>query len=334
MQGTAAIISSGALAAYPLALRLLAIAALIVLAGSLMAKWEGGSQQATLNRLNSRIFIPCLVFASLNRTPLTLSEAVIMGLGAVLFSAACYPLARWWFPRDPADREETWIPLMFSSSATLLLPLAYLLFGSQGLTKAAFFHLAALLLRYTVGERCAGRSAQVAAFLKTPVLHAVLIALLFAQLEIDLPQQADELLWLVEKGIGMMALGALPVLLMSHGYALYWLRLQGGRLWSPVALARALWLPLVAVLAIVVLRLTGLAPLDKGYDLLHYLDLRTSEAILLLAAALPSTVSLLQLPIDTVPSPRTATLVLASSLFSLCVIVLTVIAINSRLFSS
>ena len=69
-------------------------------------------------------------------------------------------------------------------------------------------------------------------------------------------------------------------------------------------------------------------------DLLHYLDLRTSEAILLLAAALPSTVSLLQLPIDTVPSPRTATLVLASSLFSLCVIVLTVIAINSRLFSS
>ncbi|NJD37723.1 MAG: hypothetical protein FIA89_05285 [Geobacter sp.] len=335
MQGTTAIISSGALAAYPLGLRLLAIAALIVLAGSLMAKWEGGNQQATLERLISRVFIPCLVFASLNRTPLTLSEALIMAGAALLYSSACYPLARWWLSRNAAEKTEVWGPLLFSSSATLLLPLAYLLFGSQGLTKAAFFHLTALLLYYTVGKWSAGMPAQLGAFLKTPTLHAVLIALLLALLEIDLPQQVDELLWLVEKGIGMMALGALPVLLMSHGYALCCLRLQGGSYWSPVALIRALWLPLLAVLAIAVLRLSGLAPLDKGYDLLHYLDLRTTEAILLLAAALPCTVSLLQQPkTDSELSPRTTSLVLASSLYALFVIVLTVMAINRYLFSS
>lgn len=328
------VISSGVLAAYPLVLRLLFIAASIVLAGSLMAKWEGGGQQATLERLNSRIFIPCLVFASLSRTPLTLLEAVIMGSGAFLFSAACYPLARWWFHSDATARYEARIPILFSSTATLLLPLAYLLFGSQGLTKAAFFHLTTLLLYHTVGMRCISQPAQIGAFLKTPTLHAVLIALLLALLEIDLPQQADELLWLVEKGIGMMALGALPVLLMSHGYALYCLRLQGGGFWSPVALFRALWLPLLAVLAITVLRLSGLAPLDKGYDLQQYLDFRTSEAILLLAAALPCTVTPLLQSADIMMSPRAATLVLTSSLFALLVIILAVIAVNRYLFGN
>jgi hypothetical protein len=75
----AALISSGATAAQSLSLRILVTAVIIIVAGALMAKWEGGGQQKTLARLNSQIFIPCLIFAAMNRTPLTLSEALTMG---------------------------------------------------------------------------------------------------------------------------------------------------------------------------------------------------------------------------------------------------------------
>lgn len=316
---------SGSVAAYLLSVRLLATAFIIVGAGSLMARWEGGGQQRTLERLNNYVFIPCLVFAALNRTPLTLSEALIMAAGALLLTLAA-TLPVWLGPSSGTDNR---IPLLFGCTGTLLLPFSFLLFGSQGLAKATFFHLTAQLLLHTCGMRCSGRPSQLAAFLKTPALHAMLLALLLKLIELDLPQQLKELLWLVEKGIGMMALGALPVLLMSHGYALYGLRTEGAPLWSPSALFRTLWLPLTALAAVVALRSTGIAPLDKGYDLLRYLDLRTTEAILLLAATLPCA-----LPPSAPPGGTLNTSpALASSLYALAAITLVIIMINRYLFT-
>ena len=335
MTGTAAaLISSGATAAQFLSLRILATAMIIIVAGSLMAKWEGGGQQSTLARLNSQIFIPCLIFAAMNRTPLTLSEALTMGAGALFFSLCSYPLAHWWVARDPDGDRNGFISMMFGSTSTLLLPLAYLLFGSQGLTKAAFFHLVNLFLIYTWGRWRAGHPTQLTAFLKTPTLHAVLLALGLKLFELELPGQLQDLLWLVEKGIGMMASGALPILLISHGYALYCLRSSGGAWWSGAALLRMLWLPLVATVLILVLRAIGLTPLDKGYDLMHYLDLRTTEAILLLASALPCTISAFWRPGDTPLSKRDSSLLLSSALLSIIAFGLLVYVINRYIFNS
>lgn len=257
-----------------------------------------------------------------------------MGGGALFYALFTYPLARWWVAHDPHGDKNGFIPMLFSSTGTLLLPLAYLLFGSQGLTKAAFFHLMNLLLIDTFGCRCSGHPARLTAFLKTPALHAVLLALVLKMFKLELPGYLQELFWLVEKGIGMMAHGALPILVISHGYALYCLRSTGATWWSGAALLRMLWLPLVAALLIMLLRKIGLAPLDKGYDLIHYLDLRTSEAILLLAAALPCTVTAFRQPGDSPLSPRNGSLALSSSLLSIIACAVLVWIINRYLFSS
>lgn len=208
MEAATTAISNGAAAAQTLSLLVLVIATIITLAGALMARWEGGEHQSTLARLNDQIFIPCLVFAALGRTPLQLSDLLVMGAGAAFFTACCYPLAHWWVKRDVSSDRSGFIPMLFGSTGTLLLPLAYLLFGSQGLAKATFFHLANLFLLYTWGQRSAGQPSQFTAFLKTPTLHAVLLATLLKGLQLDLPGQLQELLWLVERGIGMMAAGA------------------------------------------------------------------------------------------------------------------------------
>jgi len=334
MGAAVAIISSGSAAAQSLSLRILVTAIIIILAGALMARCEGGKQQTTLARLNSQIFIPCLVFVALNRTPLQLSEALIMVAGALLFSVGCYPLAHWWVARDPDGDKNGFISMLFGSTSTLLLPLAYLLFGSQGLAKATFFHLTSLFLLYTWGRRRAGHPSQFVAFLKTPTLHAVLLALVFKLFQLELPGQLQDLLWLVEKGVGMMATGALPILLISHGYALYCLRSSGASWWSGAAIIRMIWLPLVATVMILFIRSVGLAPLDRGYDLMRYLDLRTSEAILLLASALPCTISAFWRPGDKALSHRNSSLILSSALFSVIAFSLLVFLINRYIFNS
>jgi hypothetical protein len=152
--------------------------------------------------------------------------------------------------------------------------------------------------------------------------------------ELELPGQLQDLLWLVEKGIGMMASGALPILLISHGYALYCLRSSGATWWSGAALIRMLWLPLVAIVLILILRVIGLAPLEKGYDLMHYLDLRTTEAILLLASALPCTISAFWRPGDSPLSNRDSSLLLSSALLSIPAFGLLVSIINRYIFNS
>jgi hypothetical protein len=334
MVTTTALVSSGVSAAQLLSFRILLTAVIIALAGALIAKGEGGGHQITLARLNRQIFIPCLVFAALNRTPLHLSEAIMMSSGAVLLSLCSYPLAHWWVARAPDKDASGYLPMLFGSTSTLLLPLAYLLFGSQGLAKATFFHLANLLLLYTWGMRLTKQPTRLTEFLKTPTLHAVLLALLLKLFELDLSGQVQELLWLVEKGIGMMAAGALPMLLISHGYALFCLRSSGATWWSPVALVRMVWLPLVAFGLILTMRATGLAPLDKGYDLMQYLDLRTSEAILLLASSLPGTVSLFWMPTCATLPRRSASLILASSLLSVIALALLLFMINRFIFSA
>jgi len=182
--------------------------------------------------------------------------------------------------------------------------------------------------------KCSGQPSKFRDFFKTPTLHAVLLALLLKQIEVDLPVQISELLWLVEKGILMMAAGALPLLLMNHGYSVCCLRSAGAGWWSPAALVRAMWLPLVAVAMIILMRYTGLAPMEKGYDLIQYLDLRTSEAILLLASAMPCTISLFRQPAGVTGSRRTDTLILSSTVISLFFLVVILCMINRYIYNS
>lgn len=321
---------NGLTSAQLLAFRVIATSIIIVFAGAIMGKKEGGSHQSTLDRLNNQVFIPCLIFFSLNRIPLFLSEALLMCGCAVIYSLSSYPLARWWRGRTSENDISTYVPLLFSSTSTLLLPLSYLLFGSQGLAKATFFHLTNQFLLDTWGMRCVGQPSRFGKFMKSPALHAALLALILKlTIEFEPSLQIRELLWLVEKGIGMMANGAIPILFISYGYSLSSMRLHGAGLWSPVAAIRMLWLPLVAAALILVLRATGYASMEKGYDLLRYLDLRTTESIMLLASALPC---VCWFSVDSTPTRRTSTLTISSALLSMVAIALLVYIINRHIF--
>ncbi len=332
--GSFMLVGSGLAAADILSLRMLAIAVFIVMAGVVLARWEGGTQQKNLTMLNDKIFIPCLLFTALNRNTPTFSEIVLIMLASVFLIVCYYPLARWWVRRENEVTVAAYIPMIFGSTGTLLLPISYLLFGTQGLSKATFFHLASTFMLYTWGMRISGQPSQLLAFLKMPALYAVILSLILESLDIVFPLRFLELIWLVEKGIGMMASGAIPILLMSHGYALYCLRTAGGAAWSPVALLRMVWFPATAVGLVFILRITGVFGVDKGYDLLKYLDLRTTEAILLIASVLPSGISIICPHIEKYVANRSNSLAFSSSLLSIISFVIVLFMINRYIFNS
>lgn len=333
MEPLAIISGDGSQTALLLAFRMLATALLIMAAGAVLARFEGGSHHTTLARLNGQVFIPCLVFAAMNRTPFQATDAAVMGLAAVIYIVCCYPLAHIWASRSGDGDRSGLVSLLFSSTSTLLLPLSWLFFGSQGLCKAAAFHLTNLFILYTWGVRLAGQPSRFREFLKKPTLHAALLAVLLQQTASEPPQQVRELLWLVEKGIGMMAAGAVPILLMSHGYALYGLNAGGARRWSGFALARMLTLMATAGLLLVLFRSSGIVSMERGYDLLAYLDMRTSEAVLLLAAALPCTLSTIWHSGGAAVSRRNGSLILASALLSVVALAGALVVINRCIFS-
>lgn len=334
MGTTAMIAGSGIVAADMLSLRMLLIASFIIMSGVLLARWEGGTQQKNLTILNDKIFIPCLVFTAINRNPPALSEIILITAVSASLVFFSYPLARCWVRREAEVTAAGYIPMLFGSTGTLLLPLAYLLFGTQGLSKAVFFHLASIFLLSTWGMKISGQPSRFLFFLKMPALYAVILALILESLNIMLPLQFLELVWLVEKGIGMMASGAIPILLMSHGYALYGIRSTGGAAWSQVALLRMIWFPATAAGLVFILRITGISDLDKGYDLLKYLDLRTTEAIILFASVLPSTISTRSLTLDKSVLNRSNSLVFSSFLLSFLAFVVVLFMINRYIFNS
>lgn len=120
---------------------------------------------------------------------------------------------------------------------------------------------------------------------------------------------------------------------MSHGYTLYCLRSRGASFWSSAAVLRMIWLPLVATALILFLRAAGLAPLERGYDLMRYLDLRSSEAILLLASALPCSITVICHRADRVADERSSSLILSSAILSIAAFVILLFVINRQIFN-
>jgi len=263
-------------------------AAMIVGIGALLGRWDACRHQRTLMKLIDYIFLPCLAFYALHRHPLELGEIWQICSGVTLVILAGVLVGLLFAARRPGWRGSNLVAAAFMSSGTLLLPLAYALFGSEGLAKAFYFHLTVLFWYSTLGTLLGERRPTFRRFLATPALHATIIGLFAATSPIQVPENLQEFAWLTEKGIEITGLGALPLLLINFGYPLAHLRLKFSAAGLSGALLRVVGGPLFALAVIYCYRKLGWFSLTRGYELLPYIDERTSEAVLLLGAAMPS----------------------------------------------
>lgn len=264
-------------------LRALACMVLVVAVGVVIGRWDDWLHQQALIKLNDCIFLPCLVFFALHRHIFDLGEFVQMGVAvtAVVTILGLIALSLNGLKSLPRERL---IAAVSMTSGTVLLPLAYLLFGVEGVAKAVYFHLLALFLYHAFGSCSGNTHLSLRQFFKIPSLYVAALAVALGAMPQPAPGAVQEFAWLSEKGVEMTGMGAIPLLLLSFGYPLGALRFSTIRLGLAGGWLRLIVSPALALAVVLLLRGSGWIP----GDLLPNPGLRTSEAILVLGAAMPT----------------------------------------------
>lgn len=265
--------------------------AAIAAIGIVIGRWDSCRHENTVIKLIRCIFLPCLVFSSIHKHAADPAETAIIGLAACFTVLGALVVARSF--RGRRERADGDAPgaILFMSSGALLLPLALMLYGNEGLAKAVYFHLFVSFLLDTVGLYLIGGRTAARRFLKDPAFHAMLLGVLVDVVPCEAPAASLEFFWLIEKGIDIIANGAIPVLLISFGYPVSRLKLVDLRRSIRGGALRIVAAPLLAFAFVYLLRAAGLLSMDKGYDLLGYLDARTTEAVIVLGSALPASLA-------------------------------------------
>ncbi len=263
----------------------------LILIGFFVGRVDRAEHEKTLSSLIFFVFSPCLVFTGIHRHVFSFSEVGSLALAAILSVIFLIPVAVVVRSQKKETERGYLLPMLFSSTGTLLMPFAYLLYGNEGLAKAAMFHLFSSLFFYLFGTWLTDGSMQPQRFFRNPTFFAAIIALLSVEFKVSLPDSLEGLFRLVELGISLVGYGAIPFLLISFGYP--FCRVDRSALYKGISggVARVVAGPLAAFIIVLLLRHIGLLPTVKGYDILDYIDKRTTEAVIIVAGTIPGSIS-------------------------------------------
>ncbi len=279
----------------------------IVIVGIVIGRWDSSKHQKTLIKLTNYIFLPCLAFSALHKHAFDPAEIFRIALAVLIIIAVTTFVSVAVLRQKIRGGSKNILAAVYMSSGTLLLPLSYVLFGNEGLAKAIYFHLFIILAYHTVGLWMVDGKTDLKVVLKTPFIYLIALGVAARIFPFSMPETIEEFAWLFEKGIDLTAMGALPLLLISFGYPLGLLKFSDARGGLKGGLLRVIVGPTVALLVVYIYRKTGLISMERGYDVLGYLDQRTTEAILVLAAALPTSNSAMRLVGDEVKAGKAET---------------------------
>ncbi len=200
-----------------------------------------------VSMLVTYVAIPMLVFHTLMTTPLEAQALVILlGASAAALLAGALIVAgllRLFGLPVAALGQTAWIP----NAGNLGLPMATLVFGSQGLTVAIAFFAVSSFLSFTLGLRwLTGSAGKVS---RQPVVWATLLAIIARWASLSAPE------WVLDSALLLGSL-AVPLMLLTLGHALSQLPSSGFKAGSRVAVARFVS---GAVVAVGLLGFSGLA---------------------------------------------------------------------------
>ncbi len=181
------------------------------------AKLPYDSAFITLFTLN--VSTPCLVFSSLSGLTLRGDEILTMALASTgcIFLAAALAALILLACRLPL---RVYLPaLSFPNAGNLGLPVCLFAFGQAGLALGVLFFAVFAVAQFTIGPAMAAGRMDVGQILRTPVIYAVIAALLLQTAGLQQP------LWLANTTV-LLGNCSVPVMLFSLGVALANLRMQ------------------------------------------------------------------------------------------------------------
>ncbi|HYG89750.1 MAG TPA: AEC family transporter [Azospirillum sp.] len=163
---------------------------------------------------------PSLVFSSLSRLTLAGDQMLTMALASVGCIVVAAALAA---PMLLAFRLplRVYLPaLSFPNAGNLGLPVCLFAFGDAGLGLAVLFFAVFAVAQFTIGPAMAAGRMELGKTLRTPVIYAVVLALLLQATGVRQPQ------WVANTTL-LLGNCAVPLMLFSLGVALAGLRMHG-----------------------------------------------------------------------------------------------------------
>jgi predicted permease len=230
-----------------------------VLAGYALACLEQPFDHRMVGRLVANIGYPALIIAHLSAQHVAL-DAFLEMLLAALAMVVCFGVLGWAFLALVGLPVRAFLtPLMLNNVGNIGLPVSALAFGSQGLALALAFVVVVLVGIFTLGIWLPKGSVSFRDVVRTPVIYAVLVALLMMAADLRLPTPLDHAFTI----LGGLAI---PLMLLTLGHTLATLRV--GALWRGAWLA-LFHLAMAAAVAFALVQLFGLEGTPRGVLILQ-----------------------------------------------------------------
>jgi malate permease and related proteins len=304
----------------------------IALLGVLLGKADSRREvnQKTISNMVYYFFTPCLVFSSLHKRSFDFLEFTLIGGAAFLLIAVMTPIAFYVKRRAGVQQNGYCLPIIFMNTGNISLPIALLLFGNDGLAKAIMFHMMNILVLYSYGVYLVSGKTDLGQFIRIPALYATLLGVLAATSEFPAPELVMQGYAILCKGSDLLAYAAIPLLIVNLGYSMSaTTRMSTFKDDATGVFLRVVLGPTLAFGLVILYRKFGWIPAGADLDPLVSLGYRTTEAIIILNAAMPGPVMayLLNVKFDNCPE-KAASMVALGTLAGLVTIPLTLHFIN------
>ncbi len=188
--------------------------------GFYWAKSNKSFHMETITGLVSNIGAPLLVFTTLVKLEMALTEFLEFGLMALVALFTFIPIGFIFLKILKLDYRDYLPALIFPNTGNMGLPLCFFAFGQEGLTLALAFFTVYAILQFTLGVWLASGSGSISQLLKTPLIYAVILATLIQATSIPVPEwitSTTELLGGITIPLMLMALGvSLASLSIKH----------------------------------------------------------------------------------------------------------------------
>lgn len=188
--------------------------------GFYWAKSNKSFHMETITGLVSNIGAPLLIFTTLVKLEMALSEFLEFGMMALIALFTFIPISFLFLKIFKLNYRDYLPALIFPNTGNMGLPLCFFAFGQEGLTLALAFFAVYAILQFTLGVWLASGSGSISLLLKTPLIYAVTFAIIIQVTGIPIPDwitSTTELLGGITIPLMLMALGvSLASLSIKH----------------------------------------------------------------------------------------------------------------------
>ncbi len=263
----------------------------IALVGYLYASKDRTLDMRSVANLIYYLFSPCLVYSTLAKSSFHPQEFLMLSVSVVILIFSMMLIARIYMKSAGISSNGFSLPVIFMNTGNIALPMALLLYGTEGLSKAIIFHLVNIAFLYSMGVFLVSKKTDLREFFKIPFLYAAILGIVVATADIPVAESIKPYLSQLGAGIDLLGEGAVPLLIISLGYSLKRTRVSDLKHGIAGATMRVVIGPIIAFGLIALYRYLGWAPLEAGYDKVLFTDVRTTEAVIILMGSMPAPIA-------------------------------------------